>query len=266
MTKKSTFLGFKSYPQALIHISILNMNHRAILNSIVMRNDKFRAYKLRFAGRSYSEISNLLDIPKSTLSGWFSDLEIPQEAQDRIKKRVHDSSLKALLKRNANQTRLAETKAQSTRAGAIKEVGPLSKRDLFIAGIALYWAEGHKRPIFRDGKAKTYHPVSFTNSDPNLVNLFIKFLREICKVDDRSISIGLRIFDHQDPAYLMDFWQKIVRIPTSRFYKVLQGPSISSQRKRPFNALPYGTVQVRVNSTSLYHKIMGWIDGLGKII
>jgi len=36
--------------------------------------------------------------------------------------------------------------------------------------------------------------------------------------------------------------------------------SISSKRKRPFNRLPYGTVQIRINNTQKFHHIMGWIE------
>ena len=227
-----------------------------------MRKDNFKAYKLRMAGKSYNEISRLLKVPKSTLSTWFSTLEIPQEAKDRLKKRVYEKSVTALIERNKNQTILAEKRALEVRSRAIKEVGALSKRDIFIAGTALYWAEGHKRPIVRNGKARTFHPVSFTNSDPKLITLFMRFLRETCGVSDEKISIGLRIFERQDPAYLLDFWQKTARIPMSRFQKVIQSPSTSSRRIRPFNVLPFGTVQIRVGDTVLYHKIMGWIEGL----
>src|SRR3989338_6006526 len=101
-----------------------------------MRNDKFKAYKLRVQGRSYNEINKLLSVPKSTLSDWFSKLVLPQEAQDRLKKRVYEKSIKALLKRNMAQTRTAQLRAQTIRGNAVKDIGNLSMRDLFIAGIA----------------------------------------------------------------------------------------------------------------------------------
>ncbi|MBI2674338.1 MAG: hypothetical protein HYX22_01190 [Candidatus Yanofskybacteria bacterium] len=227
-----------------------------------MRNDKFKAYKLRMAGRSYTEINRLLNVPKSTLSGWFSTLDIPPEAKERISKRVYEKSVLALVKRNKQQTEQAQIRARETRALAIKEVGSLSNRDLFIAGISLYWAEGHKKPIYLNGKVRTHHPISLTNSDPKMVALFMRFLREVCSVKDDKISVGIRFFEHQDPVYLLDFWQKIVRIPSSRFQKVLQTISISSKRIRPFNSLPFGVVQIRVGDTPLFHKIMGWIDGM----
>ena len=32
--------------------------------------------------------------------------------------------------------------------------------------------------------------------------------------------------------------------------------------KRPFNRLPFGVIQVRISNTNLFHKIMGWIEGV----
>lgn len=230
-----------------------------------MRDDKFKAYKLRAGGRSYTEIERLLNIPKSTLSGWFATLVLSEESQERIRKRVNEGSIKALLKRNKNQTHLAEERARQIRLSARSSLGKISNRELMLIGVALYWAEGHKKPIVKDGRARTYHPVRLSNSDPLLISIFLKFLREVCFVPDEKITANLRIFDHQNEGYVLDFWQKITKIPYSAFKKPYKGVSISSQHKKPFNILPYGTLQIIVSDTKLYHKIMGWIEGLSKM-
>ena len=229
-----------------------------------MRSDKFKAYKLRMAGRSYNEISRILGVPKSTLSDWFTSLELPDKAVHRLNQRVHDASLRGLIKRNKNQTILAEARAKEFRNAGKKMIGNISRRDVLILGTSLYWAEGYKRPVMKDGKPKTSHTVSLTNSDPDLITIFLRFLRETCEVEDEKINIWIRYFQHQDPAYLMDFWQQKCKIPYSNFHKTLQTVSISSQRKRTYNSLPFGVVQVSVNSTNLYHKIMGLISGVSK--
>lgn len=227
-----------------------------------MRSDKFRAYKLRMAGRSYNEITRLLKTPKSTLSGWFANLELPKEAIKRLKDRVNVSSAKGLLTRNKNQTILAEARSKEMHNEGRNLIKNINKRDLLIIGTALYWAEGYKRPVVVRGKARTSHRVSLTNSDPDLICMFLKFLREICEVQDEKITIWIRHFEHQDPIYLLDFWQKRCNIPYSNFRKTLQTVSISSQRKKPYNSLPFGIAQISVNNTNLYHKIMGLISGI----
>ena len=227
-----------------------------------MRSDKFKAYKLRMAGRSYNEISRLLKVPKSTLSGWFTDLELPKEAIKRLGDRVHEASVRGLVARNKNQTILAEMRSKEIHDSGKKLIKAISKRDLLIIGTALYWAEGYKRPVVVKGKTRTYHRVSLTNSDPNLIYIFLRFLKETCKVPDEKIIIWIRYFEHQDPVYLLDFWQKRCNIPYGNFRKTLQTISISSQRKKSYNSLPFGVAQISVNNTNLYHKIMGLISGI----
>jgi hypothetical protein len=61
------------------------------------------------------------------------------------------------------------------------------------------------------------------------------------------------------------FWVKITALDSSHFDKITYIISKSSQGKRPFNQLPYGTIQVRVNSTEKFHQLMGWIEGLKEV-
>ena len=229
-----------------------------------MRSDKPQAFKLRLNGKSYTEISNSLGIPKATLSGWFIGLELPQEAKDRLNKKVYQKAVSALIKRNRAQTHFAQQNAHNIRSTAKTEISDLNERDIFILGVSLYWAEGYKRPIVEKGKIKTHHPVSLTNSDHELVKIFLKFLRETCQVPEEKITGEIRVYEHHNEAYLLNFWSKATNIPFNRLKTIKNGVSISSQRVRPYNILPNGTIQIRVNSTNLYHKIMGWIDGLAQ--
>ncbi len=231
----------------------------------VMRSDKNKALRLRLQGRSYNEVTRLLGVPKSTLSDWFTGLQLPESARDRIAKRVCEGSVRALIKRNVNQTRLAESRAKQTRKSSKKRVGKVSENELFFIGTALYWAEGYKKPILKNGKIKTSHSVCLSNSDPALVKVYMRFLREVCRVPEERISAEVRIYQHQNEAYLLNFWGGVTGLPFSKFKKFYYGVSLSSQHKKPFNVLPYGTIQIRVNNTELYHRIMGWIEGLSEI-
>lgn len=227
-----------------------------------MRKDKNEALKLRLSGKSYNEISRILLIPKSTLSGWLADVTLSVEARERIQERVYSGSLRGLIKRNKNQTHQAIQRMRIARAQGRKEIGALTQGELKLIGIALYWAEGYKRPLVRNGKEVTYHPVALTNSDPNLVMIFLRFLREICLVKDEKIMADIRIYEHMNEENLLKFWRDITGLPKENVGKVYYGVSKSSMGKRPFNRLPYGTIQIRVSSTNLFHKIIGWIEGL----
>lgn len=231
-----------------------------------MRKDKQHATKLRLGGKSYTQISRTLNIPKSTLSGWFSKLVISDSAKRKIEKRGRKKAIQILLKHNKNQTVLAKERAVSIRKSAEAELDSISKRDLFIIGISLYWAEGYKRPVVRNGKEVTHHVVSLTNSDYFLVKYFLKFLREICYIPNEKIKISLRFFEHQNVEKLTDYWLKGTDVLKNNFRTMLVTASRSSLRIKPFNRLPYGVIQVVVADTKLFHRIMGYIEGLKKFV
>ena len=231
-----------------------------------MRNDKQKALKLRLTGKSYGEIQTILKVPKSTLSGWFFNLALSGSIRDKIEKRGRKKSIAALISHNKQQTPLAVARARETRQNAASAIKDLSKNELLVLGIALYWAEGYKRPIVRNGREATYHVVSLTNSDPFLVKTFLKFLREYCEVAEQKIKASIRIFQHQNEQFLLRYWQQQTRIPFQNFKKTYYGISKSSLGKRPFNRLPYGTIQIVVADTQLFHRIMGYIEGLKKIV
>jgi len=230
-----------------------------------MRLDKNKALKLRLKGYSYNEITRLLGMPKSTLSGWFTGLELSTKARGRINKRVAEKSLAGLIKKNEAQTREAKQRAATIRKLARKQVKQLSRKELRLIGTALYWAEGYKRPIVVNGKERTSHPISLTNSDPGLIKLFIKFLKEICKIPSPKIRADIRLFENMNEQTVMKYWLKVTELPDCNFGKFYYGVSKSSQHKRPYNRLPYGTIQICVNNTRKFHQIMGWIEGLKNI-
>lgn len=229
-----------------------------------MRKDHDRALKFRLAGKSYNEISALLGIPKSTLSGWFTGLVLSDKARQRIQKRVSAGTLRGLIKRNKNQTHLAIQRMRACREQGCREIGRLSLDELRLIGAALYWGEGYKRPIESGGRQRTYHPIALSNSDPILAGMFMKFLREVCNVSDDKIRIDVRLYEHMNKEEVLKYWQKILGLPRQNFKNVYFGVSLASQRKRPFNRLPYGTIQIRVSNTVLFHRIMGWIEGIQK--
>lgn len=227
-----------------------------------MRQDKQKAFKLRLSGKSYREISKELNIPKSTLSAWFSNLQLSEEIRNKINEKGRKKSIMLLLERNRKQTDFAIKRNFDIRQKAKKQINDFSQNELLLLGVSLYWAEGYKKLFVKNGRELTHHPVSFTNSDPEMVKMFLRFIREICKVDEKRIKASVRIFEHQNEKQLIKYWQDITGIMEENFGKVYVGVSKSSQGKRPYNRLPYGTIQVRIGSTELFHRILGWIEGL----
>lgn len=229
-----------------------------------MRNDKQKAFALRLSGKSYREISQVLHIPKSTLSSWFSNVQLSEEVRNKINAKGREKSIQLLLARNKKQTELAIKRNHTIKKEFAGDIGTISDRELLLVGVALYWAEGHKKLFVKNGRELTSHAVSLTNSDPELIRIFLRFIREICKVDEAKIRASIRMFDHQNEDHLIRYWRDVTGIQKENFGKVYVGVSRSSQGKRPYNRLPYGTIQIRVSDTKLFHGIIGWIEGLKK--
>lgn len=228
-----------------------------------MRTDKQKAIVLRMRGLSFSEIQKKLGrISKSTLSIWLSGVILPKTAQMRLSKRIKHGSMIGLLRASKNQTKRAWDNKRAIEKKESSRIKNITKENLFFLGIALYWAEGYKRPIVRNGRECTYHSVSLTNSDPILIRTFLDFLEKICGVSRNKVKVGLRIFEHMNEDEALRFWIQKTGIPRKNFGKTYRGISKSSMGKRPFNRLPHGVIQVNIANTNLFHRIMGWISGL----
>lgn len=119
--------------------------------------EKAEAIKLRKQGFSYSEILKEVPVAKSTLSLWLRSVGLAK----RQKQRLTEKKLAALRRgwEVCRMKKLAQVKEIKNKAE--KEVPHLSKKDFWVAGIILYWAEGAKEKEYRRGEK-----VSFSNSDP----------------------------------------------------------------------------------------------------
>jgi len=225
-----------------------------------MRNQlhkKQKAIELRLQGKSYNEIRKILNIPsKGTLSYWFKNLELPLEAKKKLNKNIEFARKHGLFRFNKNRTKIIKSENQQIRLSAAKSIPKLSSKDLFLIGIALYWGEGNQNE-----KNKKNLVMGFTNSNPYMIALFLRFTREILKINNDRIKPHLRIYPNIDKNMAINFWSKTTNLPKKNFC-VTNQISISSKQKRPFNALPYGTLDLRINNRRLFFKIKGCIDGL----
>jgi len=117
---------------------------------------------------------------------------------------------------------------------------------LRIAGIMLYWGEG----------TKSGSSVMFSNSDPQMIKVFLSFLREICRVEESRLRILLHIYDDQDENGLKLFWSKTTKIPESQFSKTYYHSGKKGTYKK---ACLYGTVSLRYSDNELLKIINNWI-------
>lgn len=220
-----------------------------------MRKDKSLAIKLRQQGKTYNEISKALEIPKGTLSYWFRGRSF-----EVIKKKIY-SQVQKKWSKNITQFNLARTqrvwaKRDKAQKLASLEIGEINSRELFLIGIALYWAEGYK---------KTKWCISFCNSDPIIIKIMMRFFREVCHIPETKFRLRLQIHPNISELSTKKFWSKITGISLKQFNKTQKIISKSSRLKRSALTLPYGTLHILIFDKDLVDKIKGWIAGLEKI-
>jgi len=221
-----------------------------------------KALKARISGKSYSEIQKEFGVPKSTLSSWFKDVVLSDKARERLDSRMRSEGSKKLTVMNKLQTHRAEQRAREAHALAKKMIPVLTKRDLLIIGTVLYWAEGYKRLHIRDGKERMSHSISFVNSDPTMIKAFLRFLHEVLTVPPEAVHLTMRLYPHINEESARLYWKDITKLPLSCFQRTTNMVSIASKGKRPYNRLPYGTLQVAVYDTAKFHNLLGLIEGV----
>lgn len=222
-----------------------------------MRSDKNSAIKLRKAGQSYSQISLLLDIPKSTLSYWLKDIILSNEARNKIQARTNSTGIAKLIERNKRQTFLAEERHDEIYKSAKLESKKLLSDSLFLTGISLYWAEGYKQGAY----GSKWKSIDFANSDPEMIKLMMLFFTKFLELKKSDIKIQIMLHNSESVDRVINFWHNITKVPKYNFIKTCYSVSSASQNKQS-RKLENGTIHLRINDVTKFFKLIGWIDGL----
>ena len=217
--------------------------------------EKERAIKIRKKGLSYSEILKRIPVAKSTLSLWLRSVGLSK----RQKQRLTEKKLAAMKrgwdaqhKKRLNITEIIKNKAKA-------DINKISKRNLWFMGVMLYWAEGAKEKKWNSGVS-----LKFSNSDPMMISIFLKWLKEICLISPHDIIYELYIHETANWKTAVRYWSKIISIPYSKIRVYFKHNKISTKRKN-IGKDYYGLIMVRVKrSTNLNRKITGWIEGICK--
>lgn len=159
---------------------------------------------MRLKGMSYSQIKDKLKVSKGSLSLWLAPYPLSQERIKELRKnprRVENFRKTMALKWQA-KLNVAFEKVK-------KDTGELTKRDLFILGFALYWAEGGKT------KRGCLH---LGNTDPNMLKIYMKWLR-LLKVPKKRLKFKLHIYKDMNENKVISFWVKTLGISFGQFRK-----------------------------------------------
>jgi hypothetical protein len=204
------------------------------------------ARRLRTLGWSLKEIAEKLTVSKGSVSAWVRDVVL----SDGQKTALYDRRSMAgkFAGARANRQKHKENRAVYQETGRVKarEGNPLH-----LMGCMLYWAEG----------AKSKNHLYFVNSDPHMMTLFMRFLRE--ELDVANSDIVLYIHCHtQDDAEVTrieQYWLELLQLSPECHRKTLYKKGSNSRR----NVLENGIGCIRVYKTELVMHIFGAIQEYG---
>lgn len=212
---------------------------------------------MRRAGMSVGTIARELGVSKASVSRWCRGIILSAIQRMRLVENQRSVSIVVLQRLAKIKKEKKSIEIREILTSGRKEVGVLSKRDFFIAGLSLYWGEGGK-----NGKAG----VEFTNSEPASILFMIRWLKRIYGVQrkDLKLRITINVAHRYRIREVLAFWSKFTHATLTQF----SGTSfVKSRQRRSYEnfSAHYGTLRVNVKkSTNLHRRILGSIEALQK--
>jgi len=143
---------------------------------------------LRRAGKSIPQIADICGSPKTTIWHHVHDIVLDDKKLSEIRSRQGGSVARKIEAWNA-------AKKEADLLLLDKE-----NRELIIAVAMLYWAEGNKRSFV------------FTNTDADMLRMYIRFLIKVLKIAKNDIKILIRISDPINPQVATKYWKNELKI------------------------------------------------------
>lgn len=215
--------------------------------------EKKHAILLRQQGKSMNEIVHLVGVSKASVSLWVRDVMLTEQQKSGLTARGR--SRESIEKRRIARIQNTKNRDLEVIRAAKNEIDAISKRDLWMFGIALYLGEGGKT---------NRGTVCIASSDPEIMQIAIRFFKEICTVPDYKLRGQIHAYENADIEKIESHWSTILGIPRTQFYKTYTKQSIASKQKR--KTTPYGTFELNIHDTTLYLKIMAWIEKVKELV
>ena len=200
------------------------------------------AISLRKQNLSYFQIKERVNVPKSTLSSWLHPYPLSPENIKRL--RAH-SEIRIEKFRHTMQNKRKERLEKIYNIEKNK-MHKLTKHERLIAGLALYWGEGRKTD---------WATTSITNTDPQILQFFIKWLKSVHNIKPTDMRVALQLYSDMDIQKEITYWSDVLKLPTTQFIKPYIKSSISSRINHK-GAFGHGTCAIMVYGVELKQKIM----------
>lgn len=118
-----------------------------------------------------------------------------------------------------------------------------------VIGVILWWTEGTKSYKDKRWENTWSYTVDLTNTNVDIIKLFLEFLRKDIGVDEQRLKLQLQIHEGDNQAKLETYWSRVTQIPLQRFTKT----TIRPKGKKVGKSM--GTCKVRYSDKPTYMKI-----------
>ena len=210
-----------------------------------------KAIELRKQGMTYSEIRQILGASKSTLSYWLSSYPLTETQFKNLQKKIKYRKYLAIEKIRLTKLRKRESRLENTYKNEKKTWLPLSHRELYLAGLFLYWGEGVKNI-----KAA----IGLNNTDPKVVKFYLYWLTKVFKVPKNKLKVYVHLYKDMDINTELGFWSRQLGLSTKQFLK----PYIKSSTREGLEhkGFGHGTCGIYVQDVRLKEKIIKGIEAI----
>lgn len=129
-----------------------------------------------------------------------------------------------------------------------KTLKSFEDKELAAIGAMLYWGEGYK-----GDKASG---IDFANSDPEMISMFLKFLRNTYEIDEKRLRVFMYCYANQNLEEIKQFWVRLTKIPIDQFTK----PYIRKDFRLYGRKMRYGLIHIRYSDKKLLLEVKKLIE------
>ncbi len=201
---------------------------------------KYAALQLRKKGYLYSQIAAELGVSQSTAAVWTKTTPLTSYQMQLLKyqqKTSRNNKIRNLAIINIGK-RVERERLLRLEAKKIVNLVVTNTVNKKLICALLFWCEGGK---------DTRGGMKFINSDPIMVKMYLKFLRQSFSIDESKLRIMLHLHSYHNREQQLIYWSAITSIPIEQFYQPYIKPN-GGKNKRVNYA---GCVSVRYLDTSL---------------
>ncbi|MDP3901197.1 MAG: hypothetical protein Q8Q38_02570 [bacterium] len=207
---------------------------------------KEAAVGLRKRGLSIGKIERRLGIPRSTLSGWFKNIELSPPQKEKLQRDWKNALVKARKKASVwhsaqKQKRLehAENEARQT----LRNIEASNPSTLELALSLLYFGEGSKKNC----------ETALGSSDPTILKFFLACMQNLYGLDPKRLRYELYLRADQSPQKIKMLWARELDVPSACFKQINIDKRTNGSKTYPHY---HGVCNIRCGNVAIQRKLM----------